>query len=109
MGGWEGSGDGGADAVRLPVRLLLTDLNMPGTTGAELVQAIRREEHNQAAATRTAVVICSGDPAPVQMGAGSTPYDGFLSKPVDMPALLDTFQSLGLQPEISNGTARPWR
>jgi signal transduction histidine kinase/ABC-type amino acid transport substrate-binding protein/CheY-like chemotaxis protein len=86
---------GGAEGVRL----LLTDLNMPGTTGAELVQAIRQEEAASASATRTALVICSGDPAPVLTDGQAPLHDGFLSKPVDMQALLDTFQRLGLQPK----------
>jgi hypothetical protein len=41
------------------------------------------------AATRTALIICSGDPAP--------PFDAFISKPVDMRTLSDTLRAFGIE------------
>ena len=75
------------------VRVLVTDLTMPGLDGSALIQAIRSAEAG--AAERTGIVVCSGSAPPVAgPGAAPPPYDAFISKPVDLNALGDTLRRL---------------
>ena len=76
------------------VRLLVTDLSMPGLDGQALIDTLRAEEAAQARTERTAIVVCSGNPAPIE--EGPPPYDAFISKPVDMNTLRDTLDALGI-------------
>jgi two-component system sensor histidine kinase EvgS len=78
------------------VRLLVTDLTMPGESGEALVASLRAEEAAQGRRERTAVVVCSGNPAPTQSSPSSC--DAFIAKPVDIETLFDTLEALGLQP-----------
>ncbi len=78
------------------VRIVITDLSMPGLHGADLAGAIRRAEaaDPQAAARgRTGIVFCSGS-APAELGSPLS-ADAYLSKPVDMAVLADTLAALG--------------
>ncbi len=75
------------------VSAVISDLHMPAMGGAELMERIRAEE--EAGGTRTALIICSGDPAPV-LGAQSPRCDAFISKPADMRVLSDTLRALGI-------------
>jgi two-component system, NarL family, sensor histidine kinase EvgS len=77
------------------IRVVISDLNMPGIGGEALVERLRDEE--AAAGERTALIICSGDPAPV-MTDKAPRFDAFVSKPVDMRTLADTLRALGLAP-----------
>ena len=81
------------------VRLLVTDLAMPGQGGEALVATLRAEEAGSGRPGRTAVVVCSGNPAPTQREAA--PYDAFIAKPVDMKTLFDTLEALGVHPAPS--------
>jgi CheY-like chemotaxis protein len=77
------------------VRLLLTDLRMPGLGGHALAQAIREAEAADAARGRTAIVFCSGDVPPLADAAGTPPLaDAFIGKPVDLATLADTLHAL---------------
>jgi two-component system, NarL family, sensor histidine kinase EvgS len=92
------------------VRLLVTDLTMPGLDGHQLIQAIRDEELT--ARERTAIVICSGTPAaPHDAASGPPLFDAFLAKPLDLATLYQTLLALGLQGarhEVeSHSTAQP--
>jgi two-component system, NarL family, sensor histidine kinase EvgS len=84
------------------VRLLITDLHMPGMDGATLMAHIRSEEaqqlaqHPALAQQRTGLVVCSGDPAPTATDT-ATLHDAFIRKPVNMSTLVDTLRSLEVQ------------
>ncbi len=80
------------------VRLLITDLTMPGLDGQQLIQAVRAEE--KPGEPQTAIVVCSGTPAAAQdTGAGrpieAPDYDAFLAKPLDLNLLEQTLLALG--------------
>ena len=77
------------------VQLLVTDLAMPGQGGEALVATLRAEEAAQGRSGRTAVVVCSGNPAPTE--SQPPPYDAFIAKPVDMKTLFDTLEALGVR------------
>jgi two-component system, NarL family, sensor histidine kinase EvgS len=96
------------------VRLLITDLNMPGMGGEALMAHIRADEaaqpstsaaqtHTQTptqAQERTGLVVCSGDPAPTSADPSAL-HDAFIRKPVDMSTLVDTLRSLDVQTQSS--------
>jgi two-component system, NarL family, sensor histidine kinase EvgS len=75
------------------VSVVISDLNMPAMGGAELMERIRAEEADGGA--RTALIICSGDPAP-EPGARAPGFDAFICKPADMRVLSDTLAALGV-------------
>jgi two-component system, NarL family, sensor histidine kinase EvgS len=83
------------------VRLLVTDLSMPGLSGLPLIDVIRSEEANRT--ERTGIVVCSGDavlPTDASAAPSASPkHDAFLSKPLDLRTLTETLLSLGLQAE----------
>jgi two-component system, NarL family, sensor histidine kinase EvgS len=80
------------------VRLLITDLTMPGLDGLSLIDAIRAEETGHL--DRTAIIVCSGSLAPaVDPAASAGRHDAFLTKPLDMDTLSKALQTLGLRPE----------
>jgi two-component system, NarL family, sensor histidine kinase EvgS len=83
------------------VRLLVTDLSMPGLGGLSLIAVIRSEEADRT--ERTGIVVCSGDMALPTDTPSSKPaapqHDAFLSKPLDLRNLNETLLSLGLQAE----------
>jgi two-component system sensor histidine kinase EvgS len=77
------------------VSALVSDLDMPGMGGLDLIRTLRAEE--QAAGSRTAVIVCSGSPVPSADGqAEQGLYDAYLVKPVDVSTLTDTLQRLGV-------------
>lgn len=80
------------------VRLLVTDLSMPGGDGLSLVASLRAEEPEDGS-QRTPVVVCSGNPPPAH--DGPPPYDAFIAKPVDMKTLIDTLETLGLSETVA--------
>jgi CheY-like chemotaxis protein len=81
------------------VRALITDLSMPGLNGAQLIQRLREDESRQPAGLRVAVVICSGNPAPLALAEHpGLNHDVFLTKPVDVLTLVQALAALGLTP-----------
>ena len=89
----------GADALKRwrsgGVSALVSDLDMPGMGGLDLIRTLRAEE--QSAGKHTAVIVCSGSPVPGADGhAEQGLYDAYLVKPVDVSTLTDTLQRLGV-------------
>jgi len=95
------------------VRALVTDLEMPGLSGRELVRAVRAAEADVArqvqaegglAAPRTWVVVCSGHPLPAGERADQVVpgCDAYLLKPVDMERLVLSLSEGGV---LSSGAA----
>jgi two-component system, NarL family, sensor histidine kinase EvgS len=77
------------------VRALVSDLDMPGMGGTELMQIIRREENKTG--TRTPIIVCSGSQVATFNPAGEQPlYDAYLVKPVDLQTLAATLRQLGV-------------
>ncbi len=93
--------DGEAALARLReggVRALITDLSMPGLGGAKLIQTLRKEE-SMMPPPHTAVVICSGNPAPLALPQyPGLNHDVFLTKPVDVQTLVQALAGLGIAP-----------
>lgn len=82
------------------VRALVTDLDLPGMSGLDLMRALRREEAAAGLAGRTRVVVCSGSAVPVADPLAQRPlYDAYLVKPVTLGTLTDTLQRLGVWAE----------
>lgn len=77
------------------VGTLITDLNMHGMQGEELIAHIREAEPADAPHTR--IVVCSGNPVPNQTGLSRPLYDAYLIKPVDVGVLTETLRAFGLQ------------
>ena len=78
------------------VRALVTDLELPGMGGLDLIRQLRREEAVQG--RHTSVIVASGRPAPaVEDALDPGLYDAYLVKPVDMDALTDTLNQLGVR------------
>ncbi len=82
--------------ARGPVMALVTDLNLPGMSGQELIRAVREGEAQRG--TRTAVIVCSGSAVP---GAppldASVLHDAYLLKPVQIDTLVRTLDQLGVR------------
>jgi two-component system, NarL family, sensor histidine kinase EvgS len=83
------------------IRVLITDLTMPEMGGVQLIAAIRAEQPGDG--ERTAIVVCSGDPAP-ELPEGGPEHDAYLSKPLDLRTLTATLLELGIAP-ASNSLA----
>jgi len=91
------------------VQALITDLDLPGMGGLELIAAIRSAEayarstsstsstSPASPAVRTRIVVCTGSPVPALDATGQAPaYDAYLVKPVALATLTDTLQRLGV-------------
>ncbi len=77
------------------VSALVSDLDMPGMGGSELMQIIRREEAKTG--TRTPIIVCSGSQVATFNPSGEQPpYDAYLVKPVDLQTLATTLRQLGV-------------
>ncbi len=74
---------------------LVTDLNMPGMQGTELIQQLRAAESVTAGARRLVMVVCSGSPLS-QAEQASMDLDAFLIKPLNMDLLVQTLSQHGL-------------
>jgi two-component system, NarL family, sensor histidine kinase EvgS len=88
------------------VRALVSDLDLPGMSGIELIRSLRSEERNDerssAGGARTVVIVCSGSPVPVaDAGMVQDLYDAYLVKPVQVSTLTDTLRRLGV---VAEGT-----
>lgn len=79
------------------VRALITDLDMPGMSGVELIRIVRQEERGGAA--RLPVIVCSGSPVPAMDGSETeSGHDAYFVKPVDVGTLVTTLRDLGIEP-----------
>jgi two-component system, NarL family, sensor histidine kinase EvgS len=77
------------------VRALVSDLDMPGMGGLELIRTLRIEEAGSP--LRTAVIVCSGSPVSTEDNAAAVPpYDAYLVKPVNLRTLTATLRQLGV-------------
>ena len=77
------------------VRALVTDLDLPGMGGLQLIRRMREE--TAAGAPRTPVLVCSGSPVPAADDAeASSLYDAYLVKPVEVATLAGALQRLGV-------------
>jgi two-component system, NarL family, sensor histidine kinase EvgS len=87
------------------IGLVITDLNMPGPGGAELMGALRAGPE-----PRVPVVVCSGDVPPAASGAEPA-WDAWLAKPVDVALLSRTLLRFGFagpaQPQGAAATVSP--
>jgi two-component system, NarL family, sensor histidine kinase EvgS len=99
--------DGEAALSRLRsggVRALVTDLSMPGLGGVKLIQTLREEE-SRLPPPHTAVVICSGNPAPLALSEHpGLEHDVFLTKPVELRTLVQALREMGIV--ASGGTGK---
>jgi two-component system, NarL family, sensor histidine kinase EvgS len=79
------------------VRALVSDLDLPGMSGIELIRSLRSEERLGAGGSRTVVIVCSGSPVPAADGGMAQDlYDAYLVKPVQVSTLTDTLRRLGV-------------
>lgn len=79
------------------VRAVITDLDMPGMSGLQLMRTMREEEARAGQTGRTRMVVCSGSPVPAaDQAAERGLYDAYLVKPVTLGTLTDTLQRLGV-------------
>lgn len=76
------------------VRMLVTDLRMPGLSGQALAETIREAEAADPGRGRTAIVFCSGDMPPLAGEAGPALADAYIGKPVDLATLAHTLRAL---------------
>lgn len=78
------------------VRALVTDLDLPGMGGLELIRRVRAE--TTAGAPHTWVIVCSGSPVPVdEASAAADPgHDAYIVKPFEMATLVETLRRLGI-------------
>jgi two-component system sensor histidine kinase EvgS len=76
-----------------PAQALITDLNMPGMSGRELIDSLRIAEAGRA--QRTVVIICSGD-APPPVDESKVPYDAYLLKPLQSGMLVRALAEHGV-------------
>jgi two-component system, NarL family, sensor histidine kinase EvgS len=75
----------------------VSDLDLPGMSGLELIRSLRDEEASAAERDRTVVIVCSGSPVPAADGvAEQRLYDAYLVKPVQVSTLTDTLARLGV-------------
>ena len=76
-------------------RALITDLDLPGMGGLELIRQLRAEERPKDA--RLPVLVCSGSPVPAADREGHrAQYDAYFVKPVDVSTLTETLARLGV-------------
>jgi two-component system sensor histidine kinase EvgS len=82
------------------VRALITDLDMPGLSGLEVIRQVREHEAAMTEAgadperPRIAVVVCSGSPAPPAVDPPV--HDAYLLKPVQIDTLGRALETLGV-------------
>ncbi|MFN0182529.1 MAG: hybrid sensor histidine kinase/response regulator, partial [Aquabacterium sp.] len=79
------------------VRAVITDLEMDGMPGTELLRRLRELEGPLPDARRTRLVVCSGSAVPLA-GAGAALHDAYMAKPVDIDVLVDTLAAIGVRP-----------
>ena len=76
---------------------LVTDWNLPGMDGRDLIQALRDQQSPSEA--RTAVIVCSGNTPPTSDAPHTAGlYDAYLIKPIDVRMLIAAMLDLGLVP-----------
>ncbi|MEP7266560.1 MAG: response regulator [Saprospiraceae bacterium] len=73
--------------------LILSDINMPGMSGLELLSRIKKE--NPLPPPVVMMITAYGDPETKQK-AQNLGADGFLNKPIDFPSLKEKLSNLAL-------------
>jgi sigma-B regulation protein RsbU (phosphoserine phosphatase) len=73
------------------VQALITDLDMPGMQGHELIRTLRDEEGT----AHTRIIVCSGSPVPARQQP--VLHDAYLLKPLNIETLVGALQDLGLR------------
>ena len=88
------------------VHALITDLDMAGVSGLQLIERLRTEQSKGGpGAADTRVLVCSGSLVPeVALGTSAPQHDAYLAKPVDMAVLVDTLLAVGVRPSRSIST-----
>ena len=82
---FENTGDDAFEAVKSsPVHLILSDHNMPGMSGIDLLKAVRTEEKT----ARTGFILITGSPDPKLVQTGiKLGLNNFIKKPFTTPQL----------------------
>jgi two-component system, NarL family, sensor histidine kinase EvgS len=75
---------------------LVTDLNMPGMQGTELIHQLRAAQSVSPGAARLVAIICSGNPV-AEADLPGLDFDAFLLKPLNMDLLVETLRNHGLR------------
>lgn len=79
------------------VRALITDLDLPGLNGLNLIRTVRAEEAGHD--TRTPVIVCSGSPVPAADALPAAALqDAYLVKPVEVATLTAALRDLHVVP-----------
>ncbi len=81
------------------VQAIVTDLDMQGMDGRQLMRQIRDAERSGPPGAGTRIVVCSGHPVPPEEPGGAAQlHDAWLAKPVELPVLLGALDALGILP-----------
>lgn len=74
------------------VHTLITDLQMPGMDGVDLIEAIRAAESGRL--RRTFIIVCTGHSYD-ETNLATTQHDAYLSKPIDVKTLIQLLRRRG--------------
>lgn len=80
------------------VDALVTDLDMPGMSGQELIEQLRETERRRGEGRRTTVVVCSGSSASAAGRRAPVGHDAMLLKPVALDELVRVLRQQGVEP-----------
>jgi two-component system sensor histidine kinase EvgS len=79
------------------VSVLVTDLEMAGMDGLQMIRRLRSEEEHAPPAGRTRVIVCSGNPPPPERNGLAPLHDAYVAKPVDIDALVAALAAAGVR------------
>jgi two-component system sensor histidine kinase EvgS len=79
------------------VSALVTDLEMAGMDGLQMIRRLRSEEEEAPPAARTRVIVCAGNPPPPERSGLAPLHDAYVAKPVDIDALVATLAAAGVR------------
>lgn len=83
------------------VSVLVTDLEMAGMDGLQMIRRLRSEEEHAPRAERTRVIVCSGNPPPPERNGLAPLHDAYVAKPVDINALVATLAAAGVRGKVA--------